>query len=787
HALQELVEAKRHLTTDLKATVHDIQKAEHALEMAHFEQPSEIIQKERSLNHLLKKKELLQKRLDSNWTELEDTQALHKLQLLSDERSNLSKELKEVFQEILALQQGAPKKFPDRHYGEKELYTLSKKKQLLLENLKRLQEAQALAAAQPGGLDEDKQKQLTEQRKQLTTELETIVKNIQRVEHSTSEIRLDIRASEKNLHELLEKKFEILEDLAFNQKELQEVQVLAAVHPDITSDDKLKDLTMKNRYLTEYLEATVQEIHEIPKKEELCALSQKKEHLLENLESKERELKEAETLEISQPGIVSAHRLQELNEQRRHLSAELEATVHDIQKIEDHVSEEALMRRSEEIKLHKLHAWKKLLLEHLESNLELQEEIQAMEPDNTTEKKMEELHEQRKVLIENMEAVVEDIDDTKSYISRTGGVIKYVEKDLGTLHQKKQMFLERLEINLNNLQEVQTVVVTHPSSINEQKIMDLTNERKLLVAGLEAVIQDLQDVKDTTKEKVKKSKKQLLEVLCEQKRLLLEKLSSNLKDLKQTQALAVAQPGSISEQNIQELYEQRRLLSIGLEGIVQNIQHIQNLKSSETELLTPGEIQALSEKRRLYLGNMELNLKDLKVLQAAAVMQPDNEQIIQQLAEKKIILFDNLERIIQDVEQEQNFDLEKGLMKRSDEREIHELLVFSALESKCYELEEMGILSYDQLDVIKRKVNDLKEKRKRQKEALKEFLQQRKHLFSYLQSSIENLQQKNIAWQDMSDKNIAKQRCLAAKLEANMRDIQAAFEKTQKIEKSRDV
>ncbi|XP_026565789.1 golgin subfamily B member 1 [Pseudonaja textilis] len=826
HALQELVEAKNHLTTDLKATIHDIQKAERA----HFERPSEIIQKERSLNHLLKKRELLQKRLDSNWTELEDAQALvvakpgyineHKLQVLSDERSNLSKELKKVFQEILVLQQGAPEKFPDRHYGEKELYTLSKKKQLLLENLKSLQEAQALAAAQPGGLDEDKQKQLNEQRKQLTTELETIVKNIQRVEHSTSEIRLDIRASEKDLHELLEKKFAILEDLAFNQKEMQEVQVLAAVQPDTITDYKLKDLTTKNRYLTEYLEKTVQEIHEIsekksetiiitrPSEEELCALSEKKEHLLENLESKEKELREAETLEISQPGTVSAHRLQELNEQRRHLSVELEATVHDIQKIEDHVSEEALMRRSEEIKLHKLHAWKKLLLEHLESNLELQEEIQAMEPDNTTEKKMEELHEQRKVLIENLEAVVEDIDDTKSYISQTGGVIKYVEKDLGTLYQKKQMFLERLEINLNNLQETQTVVVTHPSSINEQKIIDLTNERKLLVAGFEAVIQDLQDMKDITKETVKKSKKQLLEVLCEQKGLLLEKLSSNLKDLKQTQALAVAQPGSINEQHIQELNEQRRLLSVGLEGIVQNIQRIQNLKSSETELLTPSEIQALSEKRRLYLDNMELNLKDLKVLQAAAVTQPDNEQIIQQLAEKKIILFDNLERIIQDVEQEQNSDLEKGLMKRSDEREIHELLVFSALESKCYELEEMGILSYNQLDVIKRKVNDLKEKRKssfyghhllypkeypvenmleRQKEALKEFLQQRKYLFSYLRSSIENLQQKSVAWQEMSDKNIAKQKCLATKLEANMRDIQAAFEKTQKIEKSRDV
>ncbi|XP_039200007.1 protein MLP1 homolog isoform X4 [Crotalus tigris] len=752
HALQELVEAKRRLTTVLKATVHDIQKAEHVLEMAQIERPSEIIQKGRPLNHLLKKKELLQKRLDSNWTELEDAQALvaaepgyiseHKLQVLSDERSNLSKELKKVFQEILALQQGAPEKFPDRHYGEKELYTLSEKKQLLLENLKRLQEAQALAAAQPGGLDEDKQKQLTEQRKHLTAELETIVKNIRRAEHSTSEILLDIKASEKDLHELLEKKFEILEDLAFNQKELQEVQALAAAQPDSTSDYKLQDLSVKSRLLTEYLDATVQdiqEIHKIPKsssetiivtrpsEEELHALSEKKQHLLEKLEFKEKELQEAETLEISQPGTVSAYKLQELHDQRRYLTVELEATVHDIEKIENRASEETLMRRSEEIKLHKLHAWKKLLLEHLESNLELQEEAQTMEPDNTTEKKIEELNEQRNVLTENLEAVVEDINDMKNYISETGRIIKYIEKDLRTLYQKKQMFLECLEINLNNLQDAQTVAVTHPSSIIEQKIVDLTSERKLLVAGLEAIIQDLQDMQDITKEKVKKSKKELLEELCEQKGLFLNKLASNLKDLKQAQALAAAQPGGINEQKVQDLIEERRLLAVGLEGIVQNIQNIQNLKSSKTELLTPGEIQALTEKRRLYLDNIELMQKDLKVLQAAAVIQPDNE------------------------------------------RQIHELLMFSTLESKFYELEEMEALSYNQLDVMKKKMHNLKEQRKssfdrrhliypkehsvenileRQKEALKEFFQERKHLFSYLQSSIEDLRQKNIIWQE---------------------------------------
>lgn len=40
HALQELFEAKKHLTTVLKATVDDIQKAEHVLEMAQMERRS---------------------------------------------------------------------------------------------------------------------------------------------------------------------------------------------------------------------------------------------------------------------------------------------------------------------------------------------------------------------------------------------------------------------------------------------------------------------------------------------------------------------------------------------------------------------------------------------------------------------------------------------------------------------------------------------------------------------------------------------------------------------------
>ncbi|XP_063157971.1 nuclear anchorage protein 1-like [Candoia aspera] len=503
------------------------------------------------------------------------------------------------------------------------------------------------------------------------------------------------------------------------------------------------------------------------------------------------------------------------------------------------------MRRSEEIKLHKLFAWKKLLLEHLESNLKLHEEVQTMQPDNTTEKKIQETNEQRKLLTENLEAVVEDVEEMKDYISETGGIIKYLEKDVSTLYQTKQLFLEHLETNLKNLQEAQTVATTHPSSINEQKVSDLTNERRLLIAGLEALIQDLQDMLGITKEKVK-SKKQVLEELCEQKGFLLENLASNLKYLKQTQSLAAAQPDSTNEQNVQELIEERKLLSLALEGIVQNIQNIQKLESSKAEILTPSEIEELSEKRRLYLDNMELNMKDLKDLQTTAFIQPDNEQIVQQLAEKKRALVDSLHGIIQDMEQAQNFDLENGLMKISDERKIHELLVLSTLESNLYELEEIGALSDNQLDVMKRRMHNINERSKssvqrhniiysrehlkdnildRQKDAIQEFLERKKHLFSYLQASIKNLQQKGIIRKDVSEKDIqdraekemdlndylmvfpidilqsevaafsakfkpddektAKRRALTAKLEANVRDLQVAFEK-EKIEKSRE-
>ncbi|KAM6448768.1 uncharacterized protein CCDC7 [Liasis olivaceus] len=828
--LQELAEQRRKLTAELNAIEENIEKVHQNASVQHL-QP---IAKE--LNQLSAKKQLLRTYLESNWDALQQAQILaaidpgsvseNKLQELSEERRSLSKELKKVFQEILVLQQGASEKF---------------------------------LARQPG---EDKQKQLTEQRKHLTAELEATVKNIQRAERYASEVLLVVRPSDRNLYELLEKKFELLEDLASNQTELQEIQALVAAQPDSTNENKLQELTVKRRCLSEDLKATVQDIQDIyeipqssservhvtgPSGKKLRALSEKKQHLLENLESKRKELQEAETLEASQPGSVSAHKLQELNEQRRYLSKELEVTAQDIQKIEHRASEEIFMRRSEEIKLHKLFAWRTLLLEHLESNLKLQEEVQAAQPDNITEKRIQELNEQRKLLAENLEAVVEDVEEMKDYISEKGGIIEYVEKDLNMLYQKKQLLLERLETNLRNLQEAQSVAVTHPSSINEQKVNDLTDERRLLVVGLEAVIQDLQYIQGTTKKKVKKSKKKVLEELCEQKGLLLENLASNLKNLKQAQALAAAQPDSIIEQKVQELIEERRLLSVGLEGIVQNIQNIQDLESSKAEMLTHREIKELSEKRRLYLDNIELNLKDLKSLQTTAVTQPDNEQIVQQLAEKKRILVNNLETIIQDMEQAQNVDLENGLMRRSDEREIHELLVLSTLESKLYELEEIGALSNNQLDVMKIKVHNLKEQRKssvdrrhiiypkeyseknildRRKEVVKEFLEQKKHLFSYLQSSIRDLQQKGLLRQEKAiqdraekekemelneylmvvpidvlqseiaafsakfktdDEQTAKRRALAAKLEANVKDLQAAFEKVEKIETSREV
>ncbi|XP_062981464.1 myosin heavy chain, striated muscle-like isoform X2 [Elgaria multicarinata webbii] len=857
HKLQELAEQKRRLTLDLEATVHDLQEIQHpGLQRALLRSPGE-----RELYELSEKKQMLLKSLESKQKELEEAEALaatqpgsvsaHKLQELDKQRRRLAIDLEATVHGIQELQLRASQRAPTGRPAERDLYELSEKKQMLLRNLEskqeELEEAKALAAAEPGSIGEHKLQELDEQRRRLALDLEATVHDIQEVQHRASQRPLLGRPDERELSGLSEKKQILLESLESKKKELQEAEVLAATQPGSISEDKLQELAEQKRCLTLDLAATVHDIQEIqrrallgsPGERELSELSDKKQKLLESLESKNKELQEAEALAATQPGSISAHKLQELDKQRRCLTVELEATVQEVQ-------QRALSGRPAGKSLYELSEWKQVLLECLESNLKELEEthvLAAIQPDSISEKKIQELKDQRKILTENLKTVVQDVQKMKTHISESGGIIPFY-RDLNELYKKKKRFLERLESNLKDLQAAEILAVAHPGSGNEQKVQELTEQRMLLAAGLDAIMQDLEDIVGLAKDKIGlRSRERNWEELSEKKKVFLENLASNLTALKQAQALAAAHQDDITEQKLQEIIEQRRLLTAGLQAIMQDMQQLQELVSSKLEKVEPSEreLDELSEKRRLILENMEVNLEELKDLQAI-VAQPSgmSEQKMQELTEKRELLVANFEAILQDMQDAQSFDLDQHVITRPDQRKINDLLELSRLESKLDDLEETGFFTDIQLDSLKRKVHKLKQQRrnlidkwelllledypetygldkKAKQKVAKKILDERKNLFSYLQSSIKDLQRKSIqpitssdtvrgvsddslimgslgllqlkvaalsAKYGPDDEKTAKRRALAAKLEANIRDLQAAFE-VEKIEKPR--
>ncbi|XP_042331641.1 GRIP and coiled-coil domain-containing protein 2-like isoform X2 [Sceloporus undulatus] len=847
--VQELVEERRQLSADLKATIKKIHEAEqHASERGLTEQSSD-----QELYDLFEKKHLLQGNLESNWKEIQEAQTLeaaqpgsipeHKLEELAQERRRLTEDLEKTAQDIQKVKRSSSVKVPAERHAERELYELSERKQLLLENLKGLQEAQALAATQPGTVGEEKRKQLAEQKRRLAADLEATVHDMQKAQHA-SEIPVTLKPSENELYELLEKKYLLLENLASNRKELQEAHALADAQPGSVSDHKLQMLNEQRKHLTEDLKATVHDIQKIqhhasqkaPTEGELFELSEKKQLLMESLESKQKELQEAKALAASQPDTISEQKLQELAEQKTQLTIALEATMHDIREIQHRTPQRELPEEPCEKDLHKLFEWKQRLLEHTETNLKELEETHALvgtEPDSISEGKIQELNEQRKILTENLEAVVQEMQQTKAYLSKTGGIIRPIEKDLDQLFQKKKMFLERFESNSKLLEAAQKYAAIYPSHINEQKVQELTAERRLLAAGLEAIIEDLEEEEEVAGIR---GRERILEELTGKKKVFLHNLAFSLKELKQAQALAAAQPDSSNEQRVQELLEQTKLLAGGLDAIMQEIK---SLFLDKAEIVKPDE-QDLSEKRRCFLENLELNLEELKNLEAAASAEPDSvsEQKRQELTDKRALLAANLESMLQDMQEAEAPDLEQSVMTIPDEKNLNDLLVLTRLESKLNELEKSGTFSSIQLDGIRKRMQSLKELKssstdkwelpvveadtnvvdKTAKEkAVKEFIEQRKHLFSYLQSSIKELQEKGIIRQSSApdkdfqsisrekvdldkylvavpidilqseaaalhtkygqdDESITKQKVLAAKLEANMKDLQAALE-----------
>ncbi|CAI5788981.1 Hypothetical predicted protein [Podarcis lilfordi] len=854
HKLQQLTEERRLMTQDLKETMNNMRNAERrASERALIETPTG-----RKFYDLLEKKQQLQADLESNWEKLQEAEALvatqpgiiseRKLEELTEERKRLTKELDATAEDILEAHRQASEKALFRKPAEKELYALSEKKQMLLQNLKGLQEAQALAATQSGIVGEEKRKQLAEQKQRLAADLEATMHDIQKAQRHVSVAPITVSPSENELYELSEKKSLILESLAFNRKQLQEAQALAALHPGTDSDHKLEELAQERKRLTEDLREAVHSLHEIQRRssqkgqidsveEELEELAMKKTQLLQKLESNQRLLEEAEVLEAAQPGTINKHKLKEVAEERKRLTAELEEILHKM------VLKDVQLQVSKppEKELYKLSEWKQHLLDNLESNLKELEEawaLAATQPGPSSDNLLKKLNEERKTLIVNLERVVEDSQKMKSRLSETGGVIRPIERDLSHLLQKKKLFLERLDSNLKNWLEAQTLAATQPSSINEKKFQHLTEQRRLLAAGLEAIIQDIQNIQDTDSEKQMKDREMALKQLHEKKKVFLENLRTNFRELKEAKALAAAEPGGISELKVQELIQQRRLLTAGLDAIMQSMQEIENLIAGNVEVAKPSEIEfdKIYERRTLLLENMELNLQELKDLAKGGV----SEKKIQAISEKRNRLVSSFEAILQNMEEA--LSLDQGARTRPDERNISDLIELSNLEAKLDEMQNLGVFSGFQLDTIRKKMCKLKEQKKKliskwEKYFLKEYPEgyipeptkkdktpkelAGKGLFSYLRSSIKDLQEQGIIQQDSmseveldqlakekrivdryfeeipteflpsevaalstqyEDEKSLKRRALAAKLEANIRDLQSALQ-VDKLEK----
>ncbi|XP_062981501.1 plectin-like isoform X7 [Elgaria multicarinata webbii] len=855
YKLQELANQRRLLTEDLKATIHNIQEIQrHTLTGR---------SSEKQLHKLSEKEQTLLETLELKKKELQEAEVLaatqpgsiseHKLQELAEQKRRLTLDLEATVHDLQEIQHPGLQRALLRSPGERELYELSEKKQMLLKSLeskqKELEEAEALAATQPGSVSAHKLQELDKQRRRLAIDLEATVHGIQELQLRASQRAPTGRPAERDLYELSEKKQMLLRNLESKQEELEEAKALAAAEPGSIGEHKLQELDEQRRRLALDLEATVHDIQEVqhrasqrpllgrPDERELSGLSEKKQILLESLESKKKELQEAEVLAATQPGSISEDKLQELAEQKRCLTLDLAATVHDIQEIQ----RRALLGSPGERELSELSDKKQKLLESLESkNKELQEAeaLAATQPGSISAHKLQELDKQRRCLTVELEATVQEVQQ-RALSGRPAG------KSLYELSEWKQVLLECLESNLKELEETHVLAAIQPDSISEQKVQELTEQRMLLAAGLDAIMQDLEDIVGLAKDKIGlRSRERNWEELSEKKKVFLENLASNLTALKQAQALAAAHQDDITEQKLQEIIEQRRLLTAGLQAIMQDMQQLQELVSSKLEKVEPSEreLDELSEKRRLILENMEVNLEELKDLQAI-VAQPSgmSEQKMQELTEKRELLVANFEAILQDMQDAQSFDLDQHVITRPDQRKINDLLELSRLESKLDDLEETGFFTDIQLDSLKRKVHKLKQQRrnlidkwelllledypetygldkeKAKQKVAKKILDERKNLFSYLQSSIKDLQRKSIqpitssdtvrgvsddslimgslgllqlkvaalsAKYGPDDEKTAKRRALAAKLEANIRDLQAAFE-VEKIEKPR--
>ncbi|XP_025027349.1 myosin-9-like, partial [Python bivittatus] len=434
-----------------------------------------------------------------------------------------------------------------------------------------------------------KLQELTEQRRCLITNLEATVVDIQNICHRASERTTFIQTSEKELHELSKKKQQLLEVLESNWKELQEIQELAATQPDSVNEHKLQELTEQRRCLATELEATLAGIQNVchrasertmfipPSERELPELLMKKQQLLEMLESNKKGLHDAQALAAAQPGSISDHKLQELIEQRRSLIANLETTMHEIQKAQELNSEGVSIVQPAEGELYELSVKRQEILEKLESvQRELDEAsvAAAAQPGSVSEHTLYKLAEEKSRLVEELGQTTVSLLKAESAASEKVLIGKPADGgenglgELWTLYEK-QHFKET-----ENIEKVH-----HYASVEH----------------LQPIAKELNQLS---------AKKQLLRTYLE----------SNWDALQQAQILAAIDPGSVSEHKLQELSEERRNLSKELKKVFQEILVLQQGASEKFLARQPGEDKQkqLTEQRKHLTAELEATVKNIQ-------------------------------------------------------------------------------------------------------------------------------------------------------------------------------
>ncbi|XP_048366280.1 putative leucine-rich repeat-containing protein DDB_G0290503 isoform X5 [Sphaerodactylus townsendi] len=774
HKLHELIEEHQRLTAERAATVQVMQG----------------LQREKKFNELSQKKQLLMKNLESNMQDLIEARALvaaepgsfseHKLQELIEQRKHLAADLDATVQHIEKLQlQDEVIKTP-----EMKLQELSDKKELLMRKLestlKELQEAQALESSKPGSVSEQKLQELIEQRRELTAELESAVWNMQELQ-LMDEI---VKSHEKEVHRLVEKKQHLLDDLFSTVKELQEAQAAVAVQPGRICEEKLQVIREKGKQLTADLEGIAHDIKkalyrasgradlEPPDEQELHDLLEKKQLLLENLKANLKELEEVQALADSKPASLSDHEIQPLNEQRKLLNTCLDTIIQQIKEtgyrcIPEMIKVSVISERD----LYQLSRYKKLFLETLESNLkDLQDArtLAAIYPGSGFEQKVLEFAEQRRLLSTGLKAIMEDIEDVESQTPVKDAILKTREIILEELYQKQQLLLEKLEAYSVDLQEAEALAASHPDAENMDKIKTLTEQRRLLATGLEAIMEGIREAEGLDREKLERLERIEKELadLSENRQQLWRNVELNLGDLKDLQTLSFTEPESMQEERKQALSEKSRNLATNLEALLQDMAEAQSIGSSESSITSPSGI----------------NINDL--FEIKRLESKLNE--VQQMMVLSSVWVDGIKRQLSELKAKRGFDRWDVSLRGPLSFSKEELALYGLDEKATRKLlgKEKWVSPYLQKsfkDLHQRSLKDLQQKSGILRDTSDKELYKPKEEDAYLAECLVSIPLK-VSDIDATvkygpdDEQLEKRRALVAKLEANMKELQAFYE-----------